>query len=180
MTISEQLHFSILSAPIAASDRRVLSQAWYSALYRANSKAPAAPRSPQLRVSNIRAPQNERPKPSAAARRLSPPVRMVASTATMRPAMACERRSPRLQLARKMERLVRHPQTKRAAATFVLDGARARVRVLVSVEGGRMRLIAICSKRVEKIVAAALAQARYAAASRGSALEAGTLGEVQC
>src|SRR5581483_5549433 len=38
MTISDQLQFSILSAPVASADRRVLSQAWYSALYRAGGK----------------------------------------------------------------------------------------------------------------------------------------------
>jgi hypothetical protein len=179
MTISEQLRFSILSAPVAAADRRALSQAWYSALYRTNVKPSAAPRAPRLKASRPGA-QESAPNPRAAARVFSGGVRTAAVKETARPAIACERRSPRTQLARKMEHLVRQRQAKRIAATFVLDGTRARVRVLVSAEGGRVRVIAICSKRIEPAVAAALAQARYTAASKGVALNAMARSEVRC
>jgi len=180
MTISEQLRFSILSAPVAAADRRALSQAWYSALYRTDAKASAAPRAPQSNVSRLEPPQSPSSKPRVAAREFPGGVRTAAAKETARPAIACERRSPRTLLARKIAHLVRHRQAKRVAATFVLDGTRARVRVLVSAGGGRVRVIAICSKQIEPGVAAALAQARYAAASHRTSLRAMARSEVRC
>src|SRR5205807_4869332 len=79
-----------------------------------------------------------------------------------------ERRAPRLQLARKIARFVRQPQRKKSGATFTIDGERGRVRVLVRSDGSRLRLIALCAESMKTTVAAALAQARYALASRGA------------
>src|SRR4029077_3628612 len=119
-------------------------------------------------------------KPRAAAQAFPGGARTAAAKEPGRPAIACERRLPRTQLAHKIEHLVRQRQTERAAATFVLDGTRARVRVLVSAEGGRVRVIAICSNHIRPAVAAALAQARYAAASKGIAINAFAQSEVRC
>jgi hypothetical protein len=96
------------------------------------------------------------------------------------PAALGERRLPQLRLARQIEQLVRHRASARTAATFILDGTRARVRVLVVAAGGSVRLIAICSKRVRDPVARALEQARYASAALGIVLHASTREDVRC
>jgi hypothetical protein len=180
MTISEQLHFSILSAPIASADRRALSQAWYSALYRGTSKKPLVAADAKIcRGDNTGAPPRAGVRLSAApvsgAAPRAPRVEAYASRAA-----AGERRAPQLRLARQIEGLVRQRQSARTAATFVLDGSRARVRVLVVAGGGSIRLIAICSKNAREPVARALEQARYASAARGIILNATTREEVRC
>jgi len=180
MTISEQLHFSILSAPIAAADRRALSQAWYSALYGVRGKAPDAAESGRCKTGGGGARQTHYARPQTAPHAPSGALRIAGPKEIVHPALVCERRSPRLELARRMEQLVRGRRAKRAAATFVIDEARARVRVLVCTNGNSVRVIAVCSKRVQATVAAALAQARFAAAARGFRLDARTQGEVSC
>jgi len=179
MTISEQLHFSILSAPIAETDRRALSHAWYSALYRANGQktrlgAPAITN--QGRTATISRPA-ARPSSAPALAVVSRPGSMRAFEAR---ASAGERRRPQLRLARQIEELVRRRASARTAATFVLEGTRARVRVLVVAGGGSVRLIAICSKRVRDSVARALEQARYASAVHGIVLHVSTREEGGC
>ncbi len=179
MTISEQLHFSILSAPIASADRRALSQAWYSALYRTNGKVPRA-------ATHLNAGRHTAAYPAVRnVRPSSGPALAIASRISIAqrnapPAAPGERRTPHLRLARQIEQLVRRRASARTAATFVLDGTRARVRVLVVAGGGSVRLIAICSKRVRDSVARALEQARYASAAYGIVLNASTREDVQC
>ncbi len=179
MTISEQLHFSILSAPIACADRRALSQAWYSALYRPkDAKAPLSPRglARQKRTAAHLAPAPRSSSPPALGT-ISRPGRFPALAAPVAPE---ERRTPPLRLARQIEQLVRQRSSTRTAATFLLDGTRARVRVLVVAAGGSVRLIAICSKRVRDAVACALEQARYASAAHGIVLHASMREDVRC
>jgi len=172
MPITEELQFSVLSAPLAAADRRLFSQAWYSALYRTDTSA-AAQTPPASREA---AESCSRSKASARAQRAHELLRGLPA----RPASAQkaaggyggERRAPRLQLARKIARFVLQPHRKKLGATFTIDGARGRVRVLVRADGDRVRLIALCSEPVKATVAAALAQARYALASRGTSITA--------
>lgn len=167
MTISEQLGFSILSAPVAAIDRRGLSQAWYSALYGATSKHAFSPQASRIGF-NGGASESRR-----CARPFTSPVRHRSGASHFihgsgsAPRIEEERRAPRIDLARKISELAARRTSKRASATFLLDGTRARVRVLVTAEGGRVRLIAVCAKKLQTTVAAALAQARYAAAAGG-------------
>jgi hypothetical protein len=179
MTISEQLHFSILSAPIAAADRRALSQAWYSALYRTGGKRPSNDAPTLAGRSRTAGVPRQAVKPAGAAA-IAAAARAGRIPIYAPPAAAVERRSPQLRLARQIESVVRRRVSKRAAATFVLDGTRARVRVLVVTAGGSVRVIAICSKRVRDTVARALAQARYAAAARGVALSASLRENERC
>jgi hypothetical protein len=179
MTISEQLHFSVLSAPIAAADRRALSQAWYSALYRASGQRPSS--DARLPANQGRTPgvpgKGGRPAGAAARATLS----RAAGVQTYAPqAAGADRRSPQLRLARQIESVVRRRGSNRAAATFVLDGTRARVRILVVAAGGSVRVIAICSKRVQDAVARALAQASYASAARGVVLNTSTREDERC
>jgi len=168
MPITEELQFSVLSAPLAAADRRLFSQAWYSALYPADAPAATQSRPPLAQATGGRSPAG------AAAKEQRPHESIRSSPA--RPAhgqraagaYGGERRAPRLQLARKIARLVLQPRHKKTAATFAIDGARGRVRVLVRTDGSRVRLIALCAEPMKATVAAALAQARYALASRGT------------
>jgi len=179
MTIAEQLHFSILSAPVAAANRRALSQAWYSALYRARAKnSPSEP--PALAGGARTGHAIKLSGKFAHAEAFTPPPRPRQITGLAPFAMPVERRAPQLHLSRQIEYLVRCRESKRTAATFVLDGTRARVRVLVVSAGGTVRLIAICSKRVRDSVANALDQARYACAARGIIVRAATQEDVRC
>ena len=172
MPILEELQFSVLSAPLAAADRRLFSQAWYSALYQTHGPAatpaqPAAPQAAQARTLPDASAKEQRERESIR----SSPVRP-AHAQRAAGAYAGERRAPRLQLARKIALLVLQPRHKKSAATFTIDGARGRVRVLVRTDGSRVRLIALCAESMKATVAAALAQARYALASRGASVSA--------
>lgn len=170
MTIAQQLHVSVLSAPVAAADRRALSQAWYSALYSAKAapRSKAAPRNLQplphagkhaAGVSASSAPQRSRanPQPSATRRNAS-----IAQP-------AAERRAERSALARKIESVFLRPGIPVSSATFTL-GEEGRIRISLRRDGDTVRLIAVCAPRVRKEVAQALAQARYALAQRGVTL----------
>lgn len=175
MTITEHLEFSVLSAPIAALDRRALSQAWYSALYGA-----AAPVRPNARA----------PKTSACAKPVRAPAqgssgeqtahvknaasRSAAGRQTPVRGLEFERRAPRSALARKIERTFLHPRACTRKAAFTIDGAGARVQILLQSSGGKLKLVAICPPKAEAHVAEALAQARYALALRGIAVSAET------
>src|SRR5581483_2518538 len=141
MTISEQLSFSILSAPVASADRRALSQAWYSALYGAPCKRSRTPAATcmQSRSRCISAPKNEPAMTITRQPRGGPQLRAPLKQAAL--ALPHERRASRLYLARKIAQLAALRTAQRTAATFVLDDSRARVRVLVSAKGGEVRLI---------------------------------------
>ena len=172
MPITEELQFSVLSAPLAAADRRLFSQAWYSALYRTDAPA-AAQTQPAATQATERC---ALPRPSAREQRAHESMRNVSAhpTSAQRATAAYggERRAPRLQLARKIARFVLQLRRKKSGATFTIGGARGRVRVLVRADGDRVLLIALCSEPVKATVAAALAQARYALASRGTSITA--------
>lgn len=92
------------------------------------------------------------------------------STAMQRPSVAIgplDRRAPRSVLARKIEQVFLQPKTRLRKAAFELESACGRVQILLNTGGSRVRLIAICPQKARKEVAGALAQARYALASRG-------------
>ena len=170
MPITEELQFSVLSAPLAAADRRLFSQAWYSALY--PTDAPAAGRTqPQAaRATGGRSPAGAAAKEQRARESVgSLPARPARAQQPARASIG-ERRAPCLQLARKIARFVLQPRRKKSGTTFTIDGARGRVRVLVRTDGSRIRLVALCAESMKATVAAALAQARYALASRGSTI----------
>jgi hypothetical protein len=171
MTITEQLQFSVLSAPVAALDRRALSQAWYSALFEtSDGKSAAAQPRAQLQAA---------PAPGARARaaeelsRVDAPVRRQTARGSGREsAPRCEsapieRRGPRSGLARKIERAFLQPQSASRKSAFTIEGQHGRVRVLLQTRGSQLKLVAICAPTARAYVAAALAQARYALALRG-------------
>lgn len=176
--MTQQLGFSILSAPLAAIDRRALSQAWYSALHLAREHAaPAQP--PRSRASCAPAvPCNKRTNERGTFSSQREDRSAHASTARHERGTAVERRAVRSPLARKIERVFLDPVRRPVRATFTLGGA-SRVHVALQSTSGGVRLIALCAPELRTRVARALDEARYALARRGIALDA-SIGEHAC
>lgn len=170
--MTQQLGISILTAPLAAIDRRALSQAWYSALHvaREHPASVTAPRKATT-VAESGTRETHRASPPRASERLAH-----AAHAPMRAARgasgapAADRRATRSPLARRIERTFLDPARRTARATFTLAGTQARVHVALQAVPSGLRLIAICPPSVSERVARALDQARYALAMRGVAL----------
>ncbi|HEY5341029.1 MAG TPA: hypothetical protein VIK27_08400 [Candidatus Aquilonibacter sp.] len=171
--MTQQVGFSILSAPLAAIDRRALSQAWYSALHLAKTPhlgaqtaaPPAARCAPHVAVPGRATPV--RPDRASAIRVVphgAPHVRLHETDGGV------ERRAPRSSLARKMEHCFLDPVRRVRRASFTLEGSDARVHVALQGGDGSLRLIAVCPSRVREAVARALEETRYALAARGIAL----------
>lgn len=182
MTITEQLQFSVLTAPVASLDRRTLSQAWYSALY--DSAGGSAAKPAPKRGAVVEASQTS---PHAAGARSRPGIGCDtqlhvrgAETPVHTEGSPQERRAPRSELARKIERAFLRPRTAIRKTSFTIDHDRGRVHVLLQSHGSRLKLIAICPPKARPHVAAALAQARYALAIRGIDLDADTREEAAC
>lgn len=180
MTISEHLQFSVLTTPIASVDRRALSQAWYSALYGdaslAQSNAPSAREMPEVR--SARKPRKTS-SPEIQPQAFSGSPAKAHSPAIVRGGGA-ERRAARSGLARKIERTFLHPRATTRKASFSVDSTHGRVQVLLQSRDSAVRLVAICPPKAAREVAGALAQARYALASRGIHLDVETRGESPC
>lgn len=181
MTIDEQLQFSVLTAPVAAQDRRALSQAWYSALYGNRGAKVAAPLThcaPQPGAPAIaqRAGSREGSVDSRAVTRVSTPHSRNANPVNA----PVERRAVRSPLARKIERVFLRPRPRAQRSAVTIESAHGRVHVLLQPRGTQLKLIAICPPKARTDVAAALAQARYALALRGIGIEAETREAVRC
>jgi hypothetical protein len=186
--VTTPLELSVLTAPIAAIDRRILSQAWYSALGFAQNAEEAGLAAPPRRRSQAAAaePRDKCPPtrsvpPSLAPLRSSRRVRSklgnahpcasraphtVVGHSSRGPAAA--RRDPNSadlgeRIARKLV-VGLHGHTR---TTIKLDGDRGRVHVMLQTHRGRMRIIAICPKRFRGRVAQAIDEARNALASQG-------------
>ncbi len=86
-----------------------------------------------------------------------------------RAGVAVERRAARNGLARTIERSLLHPRGQTRAATLTLGNGR--VRVILKHSRAGLLLVAICAPKAGSAVARALAQARYALARRGIALQ---------
>jgi hypothetical protein len=174
MTISEQLGFSILSAPIATVDRRALSQAWYSALY--GDKAPPVAAAAVPAKSEGKSAHPRCTSVAATARHSSATCAQAPLQARRVPLSIrggeIERRSPRSSLARKIERAFLRPAAAPQKATFAVGGKHGRVQVMLRQQGKQLKLVAICTAKAKPYVANALAHARYALALRGVDLQA--------
>lgn len=173
MTITEQLQFSVLTAPVATLDRRTLSQAWYSALYGA-----APTKAPQKIASPASAPGASCVHAHATVHGPSAARGACAGARTARTnesqvveGASGERRAPRSPLARKIERAFLKPRSVSRKNAFTVEGEHGRVHVLLQTRGTQLKLVAICPQKARAHVAAALAQARYALALRGIDLD---------
>lgn len=166
--------FSVLTAPLAAMDRRALSQAWYSALHLVKhgtnvesvghlQAVPAAPAGGGVPPSKNRARANDQ----MAMRRLD--------RARPAPQMAVaqgDRRALRSPLARKIELAFLRPARRPVRTTLSIEGTGARVHVALQQTPDGLRLVAVCPARLRETVARALDEARFALAARGIALYA--------
>jgi hypothetical protein len=168
--MTQELKVSVLAAPLAAIDRRALSQAWYSALHFAGERTADAPVRPRRSASQLagaadckrmdKTPQEAGVKEGARRRAHS-------NGGNARAFIGAERRASRSALARKIERTFLNPRTATQRATFAAAGKR--VHVMLHASNGGVRLVAVCPPAIRETVARALAQARFALAARGVA-----------
>ncbi|MGA8534787.1 MAG: hypothetical protein WB615_11805, partial [Candidatus Tumulicola sp.] len=91
-----------------------------------------------------------------------------------------ESRFRRSALARKIESVALDPRPRVERSTFTIGRGGPRVHVVLQSNGGIVRLIAICRPAYREMVARALAQARFALASRGCAIGGGDVKVVPC
>jgi hypothetical protein len=167
--MTQQLNVCVLAAPLAAIDRRALSQAWYSALHCTSGKQTQAATTSKIQSASgkiaVRPLQTHRDEdrraPAAQRRSVSGDKTNVRDTCPV----ATDRRAGRSALASRIERTFLHPRSAVRRATFVSGGKR--VHVLIHASEGRIRLVAVCPLAIRGAVASALAQARFALASRG-------------
>lgn len=168
--MTQELNVCVLAAPLAAIDRRALSQAWYSALHCASEKE----RSPAGQSGNgiIRREVN-RPATVRVLREVAQREAPRAIASRQRNGKAHERcnscdadrRARQSSLGRRIARRFLASPAGSQRATFTAGGKR--VHVLVQASAGRVRLVAVCPPVLRETVARALAQARFALASRG-------------
>jgi len=162
----------------AHTDRRALSQAWYSALH-------LAERAPQERVvrsapyaEKIAALKASHPAGAALAQRAGDavPPRAGTSGAAMRrgetSAPAGERREPTFPRARRAVHAPPRRAPRGIPVSFAVRAANGGVHLLVHADGTRTRVVAVCATRLRERVERALAQARFALAGCGLRAEA--------
>ncbi|MHB8141017.1 MAG: hypothetical protein ACYDHD_07190 [Vulcanimicrobiaceae bacterium] len=176
-TFVGRIAYDVLTAPLAATDRRTLSQAWYSALHVQRGAMPVeaatsreqGPASPSRRLP-------QRVPLRCAQTHVASPVGAVALTrdADVHGEGIVDRRAARLRLAQAIERTFGGRQRRVRRATLKLDGSLGRIHVVLDVRGPCARLVALCAPNARREVASALEQARYALAGRGMTLDVRT------
>jgi hypothetical protein len=166
---------SIIAAPLAAIDRRALSQAWYAALQRA-PRSRTTPATLRAAVPAL-APVRTREDVASALGSRTPqcfarlgndkPARGTVTGDGIGPHVRCRLRS---QLAQRIERVFSDSRAELRRATFSLGRGNVRVHVILQTRGGRTILLALCPPEVRAIVARALSDVRFALAARGIGL----------
>jgi hypothetical protein len=172
---THELQVSILAAPVAAMDRRAVSQAWYSALGLAPHANQVAgfPRH-SAAATAVRA--QARSTPSAAATRIDerstrPTVRNKLELRAGIPAVKYRALLQRRALAKQIERAFADPAAPPKRATISMGRGNARVRVILQTNRTGTTLLALCRPEIRAVVGRALAQARCALAARGIGIE---------
>ena len=162
---------AVVATQLARTDRRALSQAWYSALHLAHDAhaiaAPAVRRAVCVVPSSgsVRAKTPDQRASRSAGR---PPLVRGERAPRTPVAPASERRRPVSETTARIERALSHlavPARPSCAQTIEL--AEGRVRLLVRTERGRTRVVALCSDALRDHVERALARARFALAAMG-------------
>jgi hypothetical protein len=164
---------AVLATHLAHTDRRALSQAWYSALHLAGRTpvpqraafAPSASMRPSARAATAALPRSCTAPHACAERSLEH------ANARNRDAnaVAAERRAP-TELGRRIERALTQHATRMprgGAASFTVSAGSGRVHVIVRSDGARTRVVAVCAPPLRERVERALAHARFALAGRG-------------
>ncbi len=180
---TQPLEVSILAAPLAAIDRRALSQAWYSALRLARCEHSGPPLSPARDLAPSVAPRlRVAPRASAPANAQQP----ISFRAPLLRSVSVEppgepvRPQRSIHLSARIEAAFAQRAQPPRRATFSLGRGGARVVVVLQTHGGRATLVALCRSEHRTLVASALAQARLALASRGIVLDLSTKGGTSC
>jgi hypothetical protein len=164
---------AVLATHLAHTDRRALSQAWYSALHLAEStplrrRAPLASPTPSPGAPPGAA-RATGAAPATPAPRAARPAHAAVAPRDGKPGAACgalERRAPS-ELARRIERALTHRSPHEKAASFTVSAADGRVHLMVRSDGVRTRVVAVCAPPLRERVERALAQVRFALAGRG-------------
>jgi hypothetical protein len=173
--MTEQLEVSILAAPLAAIDRRALSQAWYTALQRAprsrttpaTVRAPVAPALLRARDCVATASGGKTP-PRLVGLVNGKPARRAFGGDGIGTHVRCRLRS---QLGQRIERAFSDSRGGLRRATFSLGRGNVRVHVILQTKGEKTVLLALCPPEVRTMVARALTEVRFALAARGIGLE---------
>ena len=182
--MTQQLEVSILAAPLAAIDRRALSQAWYSALHLARQDrrlVPARECAPRIAaIPNEPEPQQETDlrRPRAAEPRVlrfaqRKPLQVTMQSGAGRTSV----NRGTVPLSQRIERRFAHSTSHVRRATFSMGRGAARVHVILQTNGNVATLVALCRPQMRGVVARALAQARLALATRGVLLDHETRGK---
>lgn len=184
--MTNQLEVSILAAPLAAIDRRALSQAWYSALRLGSQPTQSSLDVPRRRTGNARGTGSLCAPPRARSVQAGTvPRQFVRGPSATSPgersgAGALRRVTPGARLAERIERAFADPHVNLKRATFTIGRGDARVHVVLQTSGGRTTLLALCKPEVRILVARALLQARIALAARGVGIEFCAIGATEC
>jgi hypothetical protein len=172
--MTQQLEVSILAAPLAAIDRRTLSQAWYSALRLVRDMpAPAAPRARPDRNATVAGSARSKSAfgtvaAGDAAPRIAPAgARRLASLSGAAGGASGVRRVRLTPLARAIGDAFADSRAPARRATFSMGRGGARIHVVLQTNGARTTLVALCRPEIRTIVARALNEARLALAARG-------------
>ncbi|HYL26333.1 MAG TPA: hypothetical protein VEW74_00795 [Candidatus Nitrosotalea sp.] len=181
--MTQELQISILAAPLAAMDRRALSQAWYSAL----GMAPRAARSASdCTAGGSAACAVARPRalpPALLSRKAEWLGHSLVNRTAKDSAGAVEEPSRlihRTLLAKRIERTFARATPAPKRATFSMGRGGARVHVILQTSQAGIVLLALCRPDMRAVVAGALAQARTALAARGIALDVTPLRGFAC
>jgi hypothetical protein len=158
---------AVIATQLAQTDRRALSEAWYSALHLTRSSAPLRAGSAHGAPPFARTPDAHEPaghtETWTAVATMSPRAQRGAS-ARIEPVN--ERRRPPTETARRIGRAVATlAATPHEPAAYTVDVAGGRVRLLVRTDGPTTRIVALCSRPLRVQVERALAGARFALAA---------------
>lgn len=168
--MTQQLKFSILTAPLAAIDRRSLSQAWYSALHLGRERPVATAGAPSTQGEShcVTALAHERDSSTSVRSLATGGAARAVRTLPLPLADAnADRRTTRSHLSLKIEEALLNPRTRTRRSSFTIDGTAARVQISLNTTERGVTLIAVCSPSARRAVAKALNEVRYALALRG-------------
>jgi hypothetical protein len=181
--MTQQFGISILAAPLAAVDRRALSQAWYSALHLARTSSQemvvAQPR--RSSPASQRAILRSIPTSAAGSTPAASESKFGSKTHTLRRERDVDALlRGRSSLARQIEKTFVHSGARVRRATFSIGRGGARVHVVLATKGNAVILVALCRPEVRSAVARALVQVRAALAARGIGIDVTTKGSLRC
>jgi hypothetical protein len=173
--MSQTAPLAVVSTQLALTDRRALSQAWYSALRLAAPQRDgtlAGRREPTVALRRALGRQTAPLAHALGVRTGAPPVVRARLLQAVRPGSAPERRAPPSELARRIRRALARRVLRGLPASFAVRAGNGRVHLLVRRDGTCTRVVALCAAPLRARVERALAQARFALAARGVRCEA--------